>query len=866
MPVDVNEVPVVGQMYQNCGIVKKIDEVVKDKGNKIHTRKIITLKNGAMYFYDHFIEKPEPPKSSIPKKSKSFPGAATRKNTPPTTRSESEHDKIPDKSGHSAGSGSSNLTPKKENYSPKKEAKSVVSSVPATITSDSTFTGNDSDPKRRDQSNIPLSIIVYSEKDPNLGPATPDTVRGIWTVHEEADIDDEELWKPQEIFLYKPGDDLSTIDEEGEDGSVDTNSLTTGVWGYPKGGAPRAGNEDDWFPLGGEALVVPPQQQAPEDFVPAGKYSFKPGMVSWPPPVDKIKKRLREVGKLKVPKCFEKDGKCPIKVFPRSKLNPDGSPQKSPAKKKKSVSFAPVGQWSYPKDRLEDDDHFLPVDIDLYFGDELPPAATSIGGSEDGSLVSWGLWGTGSTHASPLDVLDDDSSEASWELPVGSLIFPPGVEPDSDVEIQGRWAFPLNENVEIQWPPAATKYATVYPKMFAPDAESGKTQGVWDFEAIDDADKEEWDPQEVELYPSQHVFEEERPHGHWGILQGAEPNEDFDWKPEDVFFCPPGEVPDDDIWIQGKWAFPLDRTWPPPPGTTNTKQRSVGKLKIPEYFKGAKTVPMKIFPRSFLPKETHGKRVGKWAGCGKDELKHLLPQDVELYYGDHEPERPNEPSQLDYGVWGLDEDDISDVSDTDYDVDWLPSNCLVYPPGVAPDPAVRVCGKWTVPGRLKIDWPPENSKSAWVYPRGVAPGTEARKTQGVWKFVHDIAPEKAHKWQPQQIELYSSMKQLDDTRPYGLWGINADAKPDTDLNWDPKDIWFYPPGEEPEANCEKRGIWTFPRGRLDVSWPPAVIESPQRKSRTVGKLKIPGTFDEKGSSRTDKSVGKLKIPSLFSGS
>ena len=347
---DVNEVPVVGQMYQNCGIVRKIDEVVKDKGSKVHTRKVITLDNGAMYFLDHFIEKPSEPKASTPKKSKSFPGART--NTPAAvTKSNSDHNKIPSKSGHSEKSDDSSDTAKKNNKSPQKAKKPSLQSI--SMTSEST--ANDSDPKKRDQSHIPLSIIVYSEKDPNLGPANPDQVRGIWTFHEESNYEDEELWKPQEILLYKPGEDLSTIEEEDDNGSLDTNSiLTTGIWGYAKGDVPKSSSsEDDWFPLGGEALVVPPQQQAPEDFVPAGKYAFKPGKVSWPPPVDDIKKRLRDVGKLKVPKCFE-DGKCPIKVFPRSKMP---SPiKKSPAKKR--VSFAPVGQWSYPKDQMEDDDHF----------------------------------------------------------------------------------------------------------------------------------------------------------------------------------------------------------------------------------------------------------------------------------------------------------------------------------------------------------------------------------------------------------------------------------------------------------------------------------------------------------------------------
>lgn len=867
----VTETPVVGQIYQNNGKVKAIDEIVREKGDKKHTRKVVTMENGVIYFLDHFVEQGGLTKKK--KKTANQPsngaigcnvrwGKTQQRDTSPHSPVPEDRHRIPSKSNHS-DSDSSSATAKKNNHSPQKGSKKPV-----------IVTASEDDPNKRDQSSIPLSITVYSEKDPNLGPAIPSTIRGIWTFHDGGDIEDEELWMPQEIFLYRPGEDLSTIPEE--DGSADSNSLTTGVWGYPEGQEPANsrstdGDDKDWLPLGGEALLVPPLQEAPADFVPAGKYSFKNGNVTWPPPVDRIKKRLRDVGRLEVPECFE-DGKMPIKVFPKSRMptveqQKERSPvKKSPEKRKKSVSFATVGQWSYPKGQVENDHHFLPVNIDLYFGDELPPAATSLAASEDGSLVSWGLWGNCSSHASPVEILDDNSEE-SWELPGASLIFPPGVEPDPNVQIQGRWAFPLDENVKIEWPPAATKMATVYPKMYAPDSQSGKTQGVWDFEAIDDAEKEQWEPQEVELHGRDIEFDEDRPHGSWGILHGAEPDVEFDWRPADVLFCPPGETPDDDVWIQGKWAFPIERglnSWPPQPGPV-LKNRPVGKLQVPECFKGGRTVPMTVFPRSCVPDDRCGKRVGKWSyprGLEEDD-DHLLPQEVQLYFGDHQPEEPLEGCDLDYGVWGVDEMDVSDVSGSQDEDDWSPSNSLVYPPGIRPDNGIRICGKWAFPAERNVSWPPPMSRTAWVYPSAFAPAAKTCKTQGVWKFVHDLEPEGASKWKPQQIEIHGLKGRLDDTRPYGSWGIRKGAVPNEELNWEPQDIWFYPPGEQPMDDCETRGRWAFPRGKLDVSWPPPVVESP-RKARPVGKLKIPGTFDEKDSSKGSKSVGKLKIPSLFS--
>ncbi|KAG7366680.1 hypothetical protein IV203_029350 [Nitzschia inconspicua] len=862
----VSEVPAVGQVYQNNGKVKAIDEVVREYGNKKHTRKVVTMENGVIYFLDHFVEQGNlKKKTNIKNSNEATIGGSNdcRSNHLGDTLHQSspvleDRHNIPSTSNHS-DSDSSTSTTKKNNQSPEKKAKRPV-----------VITVLEDDPNNRDQSSIPLSITVYSEKDPNLGPANPNSIRGIWTCHDALEMEDEELWRPQEIFLYRPGEELSTIPEE--DSSADSNSLTTGVWGYPEGQNPTScrgamGEKDDhdWLPLGGEALVVPPLQEAPADFVPAGKYSFRPGMATWPPPVDRIKKRLREVGKLEVPECFE-DGKMPIKVFPRSKM-PTAEQQKQRSSiQKKSVSFAQVGQWSYPKGQVEDDHHFLPVNIDLYFGDELPPPATSLAGSEDGSLLSWGLWGNTPSHGSPLDILDDESDE-SWELPGASLIFPPGVEPDASVEIQGRWAFPLHENVKIEWPPTATKIATVYPKMYAPDIEPGKTQGVWDFEAIDDAEKEQWDPQVVELYGQEEEFDEDRPHGLWGIVHGAKPNDKFDWHPAEVLFSPPGEVPDDDVWIQGKWAFPIERgvkSWPPKPGTT-FKKRLVGKLKVPECFKDGKTVPMTVFPRSRMPNECHGKRVGMWTyprGLEEDD-HHLFPQTVQLYFGDHEPDEPLESTSLTYGVWGMDEMDVSDVSGSQDDDDWSPSNSLVYPPGMKPDDGIRVCGKWAVMGEKKISWPLPMSRTALVNPRAIAPAAKVCRIRGVWKFVHDVEPEGASNWKPQQIEIHGLKERLDDTRPYGMWGIRRGASPNKNWNWDPKDVWFYPPGEQPKGDCETLGRWAFPRGKLDVSWPPPVVESP-RKPRNVGKLKIPGTFGDKDLSKGSKSVGKLKIPSLFS--
>ena len=747
------EIPQIGQPYQGAGRVTDIQEEVQETpGHQVWTRKIITLDSGMVFTLDHYVQK--------------------------------------------KGDGD--------------EEERVI----ATSLSGSTEGMEDSYllPAEDASNSVPFTIMVYSKNDPDLPPplslggdsssTSPEPIRGVWTfgdgrsTYEDDQNDkaeeDNPFWKPQEVLLFPPNSSggshkrmintLATIPED--------SSLPSGVWGYAEDQQPNGDDSDsrlgsptsnklngdtaeDWHPKG-LALVVPPAAQVPENFVAAGRYIYKPDAAhkAWPPPIDHVKKQLHEVGKIQLPKCFqENDGKFPIKVFPKSKLpitpkddpvapstnrwdegankqaNCDSPP---PKPRKKVVTFAPpVGQWVYPEGEEVHDDHFLPVDVDLYWGDEKPAGAAGVM-SDDGSMVSWGVWGS---SVGSIDLDDPD-----WE-PEMSMVFPPGMEPDPEIAIQGRWAYRMTQNVKIEWPPTVTKTATVFPSKDAPAVERGKSQGVWDFKyKRNEANENDWEPVDVELlgeYESVYDVDEDEeieppPFGFWGIKHGAEPDRNFDWWPKDVMFFPPNVEPGENTWVQGKWRLKREDgkpkgTWPPK-SKPKQKSRSMGQL----------------------------------------------------------------------------------------------------------EPLLR-------------------NSTAWVYPIQSAPPPKQGKTLGTWKFAPGSEPEDSSMWKPQQVDLYRLSDKVDDTKPNGTWGVNADAQgiEGGDTFFAPEDIWFYPPGVTPDENCSIQGKWAFQKSKLDVTWPP-LPQSPTRpaKASSVGKLKIPGAFEKEASPRVGgKKVltgGNIRLPSMFS--
>ena len=618
---------------------------------------------------------------------------------------------------------------------------------------------------------IPMNIFVYSKNDPDLpsiirqvessvalSSESPDSSEdqpryGVWALHEDDSWspDEEEdvvFWKPQGVTLWLDTDpSLDTIPEVSEDG----DTTTSGIWGY-------ASDCNSRFEAGGDrdtslqhALVVPPRRRIPHNFVPAGRYTFDtspamPTRVSssleamWPPPVDHMRKQLHKVGKLRMPTCFEEnDKKVAAKVFPKSKLSPATKEPKVVVNKKGESVSTPIGHWEYPKGQEKEDDYFLPVDVDLFWGNDRPQSSGTSGISTDGSMDSWGLWGTSSADESFV-------SDDNWQ-PERPIVFPPGLEPDPDpdISILGRWAYRTDQKNNLEWPPSCVKFATVHSSNSVSEIASGKPTGIWRFPGMEDlATKEGWDPVEVELWGEDESCSS--PSGAWGIRKGAEPDRNYDWKPQDVNFYPPDVKPSDDTWVQGKWTMKksdvgkLRATWPPPVSTKTSPSRSVGKL------------------------------------------------------------------------------------------------------------------------RLNLNRTP---REAWVYPiQSVPLGRKNEGFVGSWKVTADDEP-KQSVWKPQHLNLLGIDDVVDDSKPFGYWGVNVEAREADIGDHEAKDVWFYPPGQKPsESECRVQGRWTFHSSKLERSWPPPSLSPVASPRRSVAKLKIPGAFANEASSGARDGT-KPKLPSLF---
>ena len=669
-----------------------------------------------------------------------------------------------------------------------------------------------------------------------------------------------------------------------------------------------------------------------------------------------------------VPKEFENGKSFGITVFPKSDLT---TLQKEEAEEEEQVDIdnteknhqedrgvsSAVGEWRYPKGKETKDDHFLPQEVDLYFGNDEPlfPNAgpRSIDSYErdddESSMSSFGLWG--------LDA-GDDQPHQSWTRSSRNICFPPGMEPSDDVDILGRWVYsPENKQnfgpsgvgiLKKNWPPPTTKSAWVFTKKDTYDGDFDPlvpAQGIWKAKDISFEDMN-WQPQQVDLYnseednddESQSTFDDAVPNGTWGIKKGAKPQPGTStYPPNQVWFYPPGEEPEPECIVKGKWCLSkknhrggrnvgkLNTTWPPPEigfGYNSGMDRSLsscGSASIPLCFENGK-VPIKVFPRSSFPggsstssdstapkkvkKKVRFDLIGQWAypdGEEEDD-NHWMPQTVDLYLGENEPPYPasEESSMSSFGLWGTrrsgstfnsNQSMSSGSVSLSLSLDWTPEGSLVYPPGVEPDEDddVEIHGKWAYPGigheTVKIEWPPPMAQSAWVFPESNVPGVDNSESRGIWKFntpkskkggtkKGDDNDDSRSQWQAKKVQLYSEDEKMEEqqkndsdnpntTKVWGKWGIRRGAEPDDKWNWKPKDLWFYPPGEDPADECLIQGSWAA----LKSTWPPPTRKI-GRSLRQVGKLQIPSIEDQlaspkSGGSRSKKSVGKLKMPSTF---
>jgi hypothetical protein len=115
------------------------------------------------------------------------------------------------------------------------------------------------------------------------------------------------------------------------------------------------------------------------------------------------------------------------------------------------------------------------------------------------------------------------------------------------------------------------------------ESKDRETKGIWKAKQ----QGQDWEPQDVLIYPTTAELDVTKPHGFWATDPSAEADKNGHWKASDIWFYPPGAISDKDIVPRGKWAYPpqaLDISWPPQQIKQTKKERSVGKLRIPTAF------------------------------------------------------------------------------------------------------------------------------------------------------------------------------------------------------------------------------------------------------------------------------------------
>eukprot|EP00980_Cylindrotheca_fusiformis_P000169 scaffold26_cov117-Cylindrotheca_fusiformis.AAC.10 len=419
------------------------------------------------------------------------------------------------------------------------------------------------------------------------------------------------------------------------------------------------------------------------------------------------------------------------------------------------------------------------------------------------------------------------------------------------------------------------------------------SRGTW---RSSDQLPDDWVPLEVTIFPEHSdALDEENPNGIWGINSLSETDESGRWRPEDVLFYPPGEVPGEDCSRRGRWSVGGGK-WPPrgldlpvkpsrfesssvsefdeePANDSSPSGRRVGKL--PNWQSGDDWVPERamVSLRRNAPEENTLGDVPRGVWKSKNALPDdWVPQELVMHprQADVETETPN-------GLWGT-----NAASEVDENGLWRPEDILFYPPNESPEDDCEVRGRWTLGEKAK--WPPITgamprasnerkvgklpkwqSDKDWVSDKAIvfssknAPSDSTDDVpRGIWKSKNPLPDN----MEAQEVIVYPNNSTLDESKPNGIWGTSSVSPPDRNGRWAPKDVMFYPPNETPKKDeCTPRGRWSV--GESAVL--PFALDLPNPPAREVSPEPRPAEFRESIASptRTPRQVGKLKVPGVF---
>jgi hypothetical protein len=617
----------------------------------------------------------------------------------------------------------------------------------------------------------PKKIRAFTSHNEDKG----ESIRATWNLSLDSEKEHKtKNWPVKEIILYPPTQSLP-----------DTGT-PHGYWCYSSQDLQPNERDIEWIPQeieDGEApfwVFLPDEGHPPDDDVLFGEWCMASPNV-WPPPLHHTHY------------CVH-----PPKTKPPVSLTSD-----------KGVGIWWVGS------------NFPPIDADAWNVSEVRVYED---GQRPGTRYSrqpQGTWGI-AAGAQPQKDGTYEPSDTWFILPGEEL------PDDSEWTCRGSWVLETKDN--DRWPPYQEPplLTTVYHEDNVEDTDgrSNQNRAIWVQNA--DIKASDWLPQKVLAYKMGHepgIRDSSKPHGLWGRDPDSRPDADGNYFPMDVWFVFPGEdAPTDDEWVcEGTWIVDSHEDWMPYQESPSEPERFI--VCHPSQLNGH---PINSSNAIW--------RIGEGFPDIDDNSWELAP--VLAYKFGNEPENLNEKPN---GLWGRaidakpDENGQYDPRDT-----WI-----VFPGDTPPEhDEWNCCGVWILDdtGKKCPEWPPHKKIRpspikgpilATIYPEKKAykENAEIGKTKGMWKYTAGKKVMDAGK-QPKDVYLHSDGQGIDceAAKNGGAWGYAPQAKPDSNGNFAPCDVWCFAPGERPppEDDWQHQGYWM-------------PIDPPQGAKNKAGKLEIPST-------------------------
>jgi hypothetical protein len=788
----------VGHKHFGSMVTRIKQEVKEDTDEKFHILRWVTLRSGAVLKEEYWVTK----------------GAKGGEDQKKYSSGESSIDPSLLEADETDGKGAARAKARalmEQRKAEKKAAKDTEKKNEAAAKKDAKKSKKGKKKRRKDK---PVELKVHSKNDPNLPPALPEAHRGVWKMppgEEGGGDDDDAVFEPQDVLI---------CEFRAEPDSSSDPGLPRGVCTYSPGCDPL--DDDDPVELKKVYSENDPNLPPALPDAPRGVWKMTPGEEGGGDDDDAV---------------FEPQDVliCESRAEPDSSSDP-GLPPRGRGVCTYSAGCDPLDD--------DDDDEWRPSGVFL-----LPPNAED---SESSSFDPKGVY-----------TYSPESLNRDW---------PPSVI--TGPKRQNRQVEELRK-IASEEPVALKVYSKSDPDL--PPALPDVPRGVWKLPLFgeDDGEEEILEPQGVLIYKPgdqpDSSSDPSLPRGVWTYSTGSDLSDDDvdEWRPGgDVFLLPPNRDVSDDFnpKHQGIYTYDpksLNREWPPQTKGANNSRQAAGKLKIPNTFGTSSnwaSKPANVVPKSKLPmakkfRPESGPITGVWEQHKKKDIDDTEwePMDgtVQNSKDKLDTDQPN-------GVFA-----VSNEIQSDEDGLYNPKDFLILPPGEkTSEKHCQPVGVWTSPpGRLGSTWPPTKASSA--HPRnnlGKLPNNKSQISKdgtsnnvivftprhvpnknidddvarGVWRSMHPLPD-----WEPQTVTIYSE----DDEEPqdledeiHGVWGTDPTAEPDEDGQWKPKDLWFCPPGEVPEARFVPKGTWAYPPGKPNtITWPPPTTK-PARNSQKVGKL------------------------------